>query len=299
MHEFDPKQAHNNLNNFLASPFPCDVLAEAAAQVPQKIPYDLTTELRKQGDFESLLLLSLPHVSSLYEKHSHFDLDRQELFAICVSCVADEIQQWQPANPPSQQDYLSHRLDDRTKRKVETTIAEWYGLKHCQYPILAFYFQAQAQFQQEEGREAGCDELPRLKECMKELLEAAENAQEKRVVAAALNPAVDKDDSWHGDTLNMIHQHHCSQAAGKARHPLEANPDYDASFLPDSVETTLRSLSQEERKLLVLRFWNNLTEREIAKQLGMSKSKVGNTLQKIFRKLRHPLRACLLRDWLR
>ncbi len=71
----------------------------------------------------------------------------------------------------------------------------------------------------------------------------------------------------------------------------------DSGLTPDEIVASnemrrhlhkaLASLSDRERDIIALKFWSGITNREIAKIIGLSESNIGVTLYRAMRRLRH------------
>lgn len=74
--------------------------------------------------------------------------------------------------------------------------------------------------------------------------------------------------------------------------------DYDMTVgLPVAITPLIDDLGPRERKVLYLRYWFDMTQKEIAVVFELSQARIHQIEARALRKMRHPSRSDLLKDF--
>jgi RNA polymerase sigma factor (sigma-70 family) len=110
------------------------------------------------------------------------------------------------------------------------------------------------------------------------------------------NPRRGSEKQWiYAIALNLVRDHVRRTAAEQRATARVAAQPHAAQTLPDDIETrdelqaALRTLGEDEREVVALRFGGDLTLREIARVLGAGESAVEGRLYRALAKLRDKL----------
>lgn len=63
-----------------------------------------------------------------------------------------------------------------------------------------------------------------------------------------------------------------------------------------SMANAMRSLGERPCKIMAMHFYQDMTYKEIEREIGLSRARVGQIIQTSLRRLRHPCRRKLLRE---
>lgn len=143
------------------------------------------------------------------------------------------------------------------------------------------------QMQQELGREPTSDELARAMEMTPERIQEILKLSQDPVSLEM--PVGEEDDSSLGDFIEDESLPAPADEAGR-------------QLLHEQVQEVLETLSERERAVLYMRYGledgRNRTLEDVGKQIGVTRERIRQIEAKALRKLRHPSRAKMLRDYL-
>jgi RNA polymerase primary sigma factor len=143
------------------------------------------------------------------------------------------------------------------------------------------------QMQQELGREPSHEELgKRLDLAPERITEILKLSQDP---VSLEMPIGEEEDSTLGDFIEDEKLPAPADAAGR-------------QLLREQVEQVLETLTEREREVLYMRYGlqdgRNRTLEDVGKQIGVTRERIRQIEAKALRKLRHPSRANMLRDYL-
>ena len=215
---------------------------------------------------EELILENRPLVYAVVKRFEYRGYDREELFQIGMIGLMKAI--------------------DRFDTKYEVAFSTYAvplmkvsrGLKEQGYHIA----KAREKIEQEKGRDATLEEISKETGLSTEEILMATEAN--REVSSLSQSIYEKD----GSEISLEEQLSAKGGAVPAGSDQSGEGDYEKEFVVNRilVEQLLGELNEKERKLITLRYFEEKTQVQAAKELGVSQVQVSRLEKKILLRLR-------------
>ncbi len=218
---------------------------------------------------ERIAELNLPLCDALAGRYRGRGVDHDDLVQVARMALWLAIERFQPGQGASFTSYAIPTITGELKR---------YFRDHCWVirpprqlqELRAKAVAARGELEQRLGRE----------------LSVAELAVQLEVHPRQLGAALDTSDSYQPDSLDAPHRGDSRRSRGSH---LAAEDDVAGSIDRIALRRALGRLSRRDRALLVWRFVEECTQREIARRLGVSQMQVSRLLKGVLSSLRGEL----------
>ncbi|MGN0291947.1 MAG: sigma-70 family RNA polymerase sigma factor [Lachnospiraceae bacterium] len=229
---------------------------------------------------EELILENRPLVYAVVKRFEYRGYDREELCQIGVIGLMKAIDRFDTAYEVAFSTYAVPLISGELKRffRDNSMMKVSRGLKEQGYHIA----KARERIEQEKGRDATIDEL--AKETGLRIEEIITATEANREVASLSQNIYEKD----GSEISLEEQISAKGGAVPAGGTQSGEEDYEKEFLVNKmlVEQLLEELEEKERKLLILRYFQEKTQTQTAQELGVSQVQVSRMEKKILLNLR-------------
>lgn len=169
------------LQSIVDSPKPLDEMNRLSALVDitlsheylRRLKIGLTSSLnsqQKQEPYAVLIWSCLPQLNKQLQRVKTFGVDQKELVEAGFNLAAETVNRWNPTLRSGQPYYLRTFAASQYSYRVESFIAQKYGIKADDFPVIPLYFQAHSQFKKINSRQPTMSDLA-------EIIEYADNFQ--------------------------------------------------------------------------------------------------------------------------
>lgn len=267
---------------------------------------------------DTLTWRCLPRLNQIVGEFKGLGVDDREVLELAFDGVREAINNWRPAEKPvAPKDNLPTHVYLYARQKLIRLVADKYGVKIEDFPVVRLYFRARTLFKKEHGRgarQSDFEELARivrseaedvLKNKMKGLFREEEE-QEIGLIPHRRELRV-QEDAWGDDKLRKIHDHYLmgdfSSYDEVGDQNADKNPEEVANLneLKTIMNKLVGGLRGEEKRVVDLRFGlssgEEKTQEEVAEEMGISLLEMKKLLTRALRKLRYPDNSRRIRDF--
>ncbi len=229
---------------------------------------------------ETLILENRPLVYAVAKRFEHRGYEKEELFQIGVIGLMKAIDRFDTKYEVAFSTYAVPLIIGEIKRffRDNSMLRVSRGLKEQGYHIA----QAREAIEQKEGRDATLEELSKATGLKTEDIIVALEAN--REVSSLSQSIYEKD----GSEISLEEQIAVEGGAIPAGSTQTDRGDYEKEFVVNKmlVEQLMKELNEKERKLLTLRYFQEKTQAQTAKELGVSQVQISRMEKKILLRLR-------------
>lgn len=229
---------------------------------------------------ETLILENRPLVYAIVKRFEHRGYEKEDLCQIGVIGLMKAIDKFDTQYEVAFSTYAVPLITGELKRffRDNSMMKVSRGLKEQGYHIA----KAREQIEQKEGRDATLEELAAATDLTVEEIIMATEAN--REVSSLSQNIYEKD----GSEISLEEQLSSQGGAVPTGCNQTQESDYEKEFLVNKmlVEQLLEELEERERKLLILRYFQEKTQTQAAKELGISQVQVSRMEKKILLGLR-------------
>ena len=219
---------------------------------------------------EELILENRPLVYAVVKRFEYRGYDREELFQIGMIGLMKAIDRFDTKYEVAFSTYAVPLITGELKRffRDNSMMKVSRGLKEQGYHIA----KAREKIEQEKGRDATLEEISK------------ETGLSTEEISSLSQSIYEKD----GSEISLEEQLSAKGGAVPAGSDQSGEGDYEKEFVVNRilVEQLLGELNEKERKLITLRYFEEKTQVQAAKELGVSQVQVSRLEKKILLRLR-------------